>query len=37
MKKICERLLLKLLTTQISPGLPFFDNLHFWRKLVHMR
>ena len=34
MKKICERLLLK--PVQISPGLPFFDNLHFWLKLVHM-
>ena len=26
LKNICERLLLKLV--QISPGLPFFDNLH---------
>ena len=31
---ISERLLLK--PAQISPGLPFFDNLHFWLKLVQM-
>ena len=34
LKKICERLLLK--PVQVSPGLPFFDNLHFWFKLVDM-
>ena len=33
LKKICKRLLLT--PVQISPGLPFFDNLHFWLKLVH--
>ena len=33
LKKICKRLLLK--PVQISPGLAFFDNLHFWPKLVH--
>ena len=34
LKKICERLLLK--SVQISRGLPFFDSLHFWIKLIHM-
>ena len=34
LKNICERLLLK--PVQVSPGLHFFDNLHFRLKLVHM-
>ena len=32
LKKIGERLLLK--PVQLSLGLPFFDNFHFWLKLV---
>ena len=34
LKNICERLLLK--PVQISLGLPFFDNLHLWLKLLHV-
>ena len=33
LKKIWELLLLK--PVQFSPGVPFFDNLYFWLKLVH--
>ena len=33
LKKICGRLLLK--PVQVSPGLPFLDNLRFWLKLLH--
>ena len=34
LKNICRRLLLK--PVQISPGLLFFDNSHFWLKFIHM-